>query len=312
MISLNLAKIRSFVSVAEHGSFRKAAESLHMSQPALSAHIRSLESALGMPLFHRTTRSVRLTTAGENFLARTRRAMAELDAGVTELRDQASLQRGRLAIGCVPTIASTVLPGVLLAFTRRHPGIAVQVLDVGAQELHHLVASREVDMAIGPRPDRSNDMDFRLIIRDHFVAVCPRDHTLASHSKVQLADLARYPFLVVTAGTNVRALLEHAFRQRGFDFRPAYELRNHYTLGGMVEAGLGITAMPSMSISMLRHPRLRAIRIVNPEIIREVGILERRDQIQTPALRAFGVALQAGFDRLRARRNVSVRGRKRL
>lgn len=308
MIYLNLTKIRSFVSVAEHGSFRKAAESINLSQPALSAHVRSLEAVLGMPLLHRTTRSVHLTTAGANFLARTRRAIAELEAGVMELQDQASLQRGRVVIGCVPTIASTVLPEVLVDFTRRYPGVAIRVLDVGAQELHRLVLNREVDIAIGPRPDRSEDLDFCSIARDHFVAVCSRDHILASHVEVRLADLAGYPFLVVATGTNVRGLLEQAFKQQGFEFRPAYEFMNHYTLGGMIQAGVGITAMPSMSISMLSYPLLKAIRIVEPEIVREVGLLQRRDQIQTPALHAFHSALAAGFKRLKKSVYAAPRG----
>ena len=297
MIYPNLTKIRSFVSVAEHASFRKAAENLHLSQPALSAHVRDLETLVGVSLFHRTTRSVQLTAEGSNFLARTKRALGELEAGLADLHDQASLQRGRVIAGCVPTIASRVLPTVLVAFTAKYPGITVRVVDVGARDLHQLVLNREVDFAIGPPPDHADDVVFKSILRDPFVCVCPRNHVLASRRKVRLATLASFPFLILASG-NVRTVLQKAFADKGFPLRPAYEVVHHYTLGAMVEAGLGITALPSISISMLNHSLLRTIRIVDPEITREVGVLHRRDQLPTPAVEAFLSVLGAGFKRL--------------
>lgn len=286
--------MRSFVAVAEHGSFRKAAETLHLSQPALSAHVRDLELLVGVPLFHRTTRSVQLTTEGANFLARARRAFAELEAGLGELRDQASLQRGRVVVGCVPTIASFVLPTVLVSFTKRFPAVAVRIVDVGADLLLKELLGRAVDIGIGPRPEAVDDVLFKTVVRDRFVAVCPREHPLASRRTVRLKDLASFPLLVLASG-DVRTTLQRAFEKHNYPFRPAYELVHHYTLGGMVEAGLGITALPSMTISMLSHPKLRKVKLVEPEITREVGVLQRRDHAHTPAVRAFLEALQGGL-----------------
>jgi DNA-binding transcriptional LysR family regulator len=287
MIYPNLIKIRSFLAVADHGGFRKAAENLNLSQPALSAHVRDLETALGVPLFHRTTRSVRLTNEGENFRVRAKRALDELEAGVLELQDQAALQRGRVVIACVPTLASYFLPPVLLTFGSKYPGIAVRILDENAQELYRRVLSREADFGIGPRPDREMDIAFQSIFHDRFVAVCSRNHPLASRREVRIKDLVRYPIFTLSHGANVRTILESAFARQGFTLEPAFELLNHYTMGGMVESGLGITALPSMAISMLSNPLLKTIRIIDPEVTREVGILHRRDQANSPAVDAF-------------------------
>lgn len=101
----NINKMRSFIAVAEHGSFRKAAETLNMSQPALSAHVRDLEDGIGVSLLSRTTRSVRLTREGEHFLVRSKRALYEIQSAVRELQDEAALRRGRITVACVPTIA---------------------------------------------------------------------------------------------------------------------------------------------------------------------------------------------------------------
>lgn len=291
MIYPPLSKIRTFAAVAAQGSFRKASEQLHLSQPALSTHIRDLEEALGIPLFHRTTRSVRLTAEGERFLVRARRALDEIESGIVELRDQAMLQRGRVVVACVPTIACHMLPKVLASFSRQYPGIEVKVRDEYAQVLARDVAERVADIGVGPFLERADDLDFLSLTVDRFVAVFPQNHPLGSNARVQLKELTKYPLLTLASGTNVRAILEQAFAENGMPFRPAYEVFNHYTLGGMVEEGLGVTILPSMALSMLSNPLLKTAMIVNPRIVREIGIIQRRDQAPTPAVTAFLQAL---------------------
>jgi LysR family carnitine catabolism transcriptional activator len=195
MIYPSLSKIRSFSAVAAHGSLRKAAEQLNLSQPALSAHIRDLEETLGVPLFYRTTRSVRLTLDGERFLVRARRVIDELDSAVGELRDQATLQCGRVVVACVTTISCHVLPKVLATFCQRYPGITVQVLDDAAQVLAQRVSDRTADIGIGPFPERAGDLQFTSLAHDRFVAVLPQYHPLCRAPKVRLRELLKYPLL---------------------------------------------------------------------------------------------------------------------
>ena len=291
MIYPALTKIRTFATVAAQGSFRKASEQLHLSQPALSTHIRDLEETLGVPLFHRTTRSVRLTAEGERFLGHAQRALDEIKSGIIESRDQAMLQRGRVIVACVPSVACHILPNVLPSFSKRHPGIEIQIHDGYAGDVVKLVGDRKADIGLGPFAGGIDDLNFHSLTHDRFVAVLPSNHALAANSKVQLKELIRYPLLTLATGTNVRALLEQALAKHDIPFRPALEVHHHYTLGGMVEAGLGITIVPSMAVSMLGHPPLKTADIVNPAISREVGIIQRRDQAATPAVKAFLRAL---------------------
>ncbi|AMN44380.1 LysR family transcriptional regulator [Rhodoplanes sp. Z2-YC6860] len=287
MIYPSFSKIRSFAAVAAHGSFRRASEHLHLSQPALSAHIRDLEETLGVPLFHRTTRSLRLTSDGERFLVRARRMIEEFEAGVVELQDQAKLQRGRIVVTCITTIACHVLPKVLATYCQRYPGIKVQVFDDPAPILLRRVADGTADIGIGPLSERAGDLQFQLITHDRFVAVFPHRHPLSHAPSVRLSELVKYPLLTLQPGTNVRAVLEQAFAKRGMAFEPAFEVRNHFTLSGMVEAGLGITILPSMAISMLSNPLLKTAVITNPGIARAVGIVQRRDHARAPLVDAF-------------------------
>jgi DNA-binding transcriptional LysR family regulator len=294
----NLTKIRSFIAVAEHASFRRASEDLGISQPALSTHVRDLESVLGVTLLSRTTRSVRLTAAGEHFLTRAKRAVSELQSAVLDLRDEVLLRRGRVTIACLPTIASSSLPAVLAAFTSQHPAVDVEVLDEVAGTLYQRVIDRQADLGIGPASPRKLDIEFTPIVDDHFMAVFRSDHPFARRKTVKLEDLTKYPFLTLAPHTNVRTILERAYADAGFALEPVHEFRHHYTLGGMVEAGLGITALPSMSLSILGHPRLMSARIVEPEVVRVIGVLRRRHEELSSAAAAFLKVVWAAFSTL--------------
>ena len=298
----SLNKIRSFISVAEHSSFRRASEDLLLSQPALSTHVRDLEAELGVVLLSRTTRSIRLTAAGEHFLIRAKRIVSELQSVMLELKDQAELRRGRVTIACLPTIASSSLPAVLATFARHHPGVHVEVLDEVADVLYQRVLSGEADVGIGPAQPHKQDLEFIAMVDDHFRAVFPSDHAFAGRKTVKLAELVKHPFLTLASHTNVRSILDRAFEDSGHVVDPKYVFCHHYTLGGMVEAGLGITALPSMSLSILGHPRLMSARIVEPQVTRVIGVLRRRNDVLSPAATAFLAAVWEVFRKVSPRR----------
>ncbi len=145
MIYPNAAKIHTFILVGEQGSFHKASEIIHLSQPAISAHVRDLEEFLGVPLLSRTTRSVKLTREGRIFLIRAKRALLDLQAVIHELRDEAELLSGRVTIACIPTIASSSLPAAIAAFQKKYPEIKVRVLDETSTAINKRVLNMEAD-----------------------------------------------------------------------------------------------------------------------------------------------------------------------
>lgn len=287
MMYLSLIKLRSFIAVGENLSFRAASEQINLSQPAVSAHVRDLEQELGVPLLTRTTRSVNLTPEGENFMIRARRALDELEAVVLDLKDLAALRRGRVRVGCVPTIAATLLPEVLANFSRRYPDIQIEVVDEAADMLYKRMLNSEIDLAISPVPPRQIDLVFDSLFHDHYVAVFPKDHPLAGRKSVKMADFVRYPFVLLASPNTVRMVLEEAFSKVGRVLEPVYEAHNLYTIGGMVEAGLGITALPAMAVPVVAHSGLISVPISNPKVTREVGALRRHDQSLSPAAAEF-------------------------
>jgi DNA-binding transcriptional LysR family regulator len=280
---ISLRTVKSFVTVADLGSFRKAAEELSVSQPSLSARVRELEDELGMRLLRRTTRQVRLTENGELFLARVRRTLEDFDSVIAAMKEQATIQRGRTIVACVPSIAANVLPSLLVGFAKENPGIAVRISDDRAEVIEHRVRRGEVDFAISSAGDRSSELEFDHIVDDAYFAVFPSDHPLAQRQTVTLKRFNQYPLVLMRPGLNMRQVLDEAAARAGVALRPAYEVYHHDTLTGIVAAGLGIGAMPRMTVSMVRHPRLAMARIVEPAIARSIGILKRRGEPLLPA-----------------------------
>ncbi|MDH7797066.1 MULTISPECIES: LysR family transcriptional regulator [unclassified Beijerinckia] len=287
MIYPSLNKLRTFVAVAQQGSFRKAAEQLHLSQPALSAHIRALEESLQVSLFHRTTRSVVLTNEGSRLLSGAQRAFDALDSVLLDLQEQVALLRGRITISCLPSIAYHVLPQAIAAFAKLHPDVDIRVFDELNASLVRRISNRDADFGIGPPPDEEADLHFTPLIKDPFYAVVASSHPLAFKKELTFKSLSKLPLLTLKKGTNIRHQLDQAFIRAGLDLKPTHESSHRAALSGLAEAGLGVALLPSMTIAMIDHPKLAKIKIVSPELYSEFGIVQRKDQAHGPAAAAF-------------------------
>lgn len=305
---ITLRRIRSFIAVAEFGGFGRAAGDLKISQPALSAHIAELESQLGVTLFRRTTRQVHITAFSERFLMRFKCTIGELETVILEINEEAAIQRGRVVATAVPSIAARLLPRILSRFAREHPGITVQICDDRAEVIERKVERTEVDFAIGPALGHETDLEFEHIVDDPFLAIFPKTHALARERSVRLARLIEHPLIAMRPGINMRSIMELAFSRAGLRLRPAHEVNHHDTLTGMVGAGLGVGAMPALTMSMVRQPGLAMARIVDPPIVRQIGIIKRRGEPLTPAAGLFADATREHLLALAAKSSFPAAG----
>jgi LysR family carnitine catabolism transcriptional activator len=280
-------KIKSFMLVAELRSFRRAAERIHISPPALSTHIRDLEAALGVPLLYRTTRSVELTDEGERLLERVRPLFASLSSVIDEFHEEANLLRGRLTIACLPSIVSKILLQPIKAITERHPAISIRILDLGYSSMVEAIQSGDADVGIGPVPDKDARFDITPLMKDGFVALVPAGHPLAKKNKVTLAQLAKFPIIGRKVGTSIRDALERAAAEMGIKLDISHELIYHHSVGCMVQANLGVTALPATSLPTLNFPGTVAVPIFAPNLVRTIGIIRRKGGGASPAVREF-------------------------
>lgn len=289
---ISLRRVRSFVAVARFGGFRRAAEELALSQPALSSHINEIESYLGVQLFQRTTRQVRLTAEGELFLRHAERAIAELKGVEAELRTRAAIQRGRVIVAVVPSIGARVLPGMLADFMSEHPAIEVQIYDDRAEVIESHVKRSEVDFAIGPNFSHASDLEFEHVVDDPFFAIFPTTHPLAEESVVTLHQLLRHPLIAMRSGLSMRQTLDAAAASIGERFDPKHVIYHHDTLIGLVQAGYGVGALPALALPPIRAPHLSTAIIVDPPVVRAIGLITRRDKALTPVAEHFADSMR--------------------
>ena len=299
--ALSLPRIRNFVAVAEERQFRRAAERVGLSQPALSAQLRELEEYLGAALLSRTTRSVNLTAEGEKFLVRARNILADLDSAVLEVRDHASLRRGRLSVAAIPSVASRLLPELVAAFMQRFPGIDVQMIELSSEGVERSVVNGNADVGIGPEPERNSELSFSRLLRDPFVGLVPKTSKLAQQKRVRLETLFDYPLIATIAGTSIRATLERAYREHGRSLRVAHAVVQHQTIVEMVGAGLGVALLPALSLG--ETPNVARLPVTHPQIARDIGVVQRKGEAASAAAREFADAMRqrVGMKRAAAR-----------
>lgn len=239
--------LRSFVAVAELSSFSRAAEELHLAQPAVSQQVRRLERELGAELLERSTRRVRLTEAGERLLPRARGILAEIARAEEEVRLLRSGLLGSVAVGFVGTATYDLLPRVARSVGERLPGVRLELY--GEQltpELFDGLLSGRLDIAVlrDPAPDPA--LDVRSLRQERLVAALPSGHPASDTATVSLADLRDDTFVTHPSGHRsvMYDAVMQACRQVGFQPREIVEVRETSTLVTFVAAGIGVALVP--------------------------------------------------------------------
>lgn len=278
---INFKLLYVFLAVAEHRSFRAAAETLNKSESAVSLQIRQLEDQVGLPLFHRTTRLVRLTREGATLHRAAQRSVAELDNGLSELRDAADLRSGILSIACVPTVAAARLPMALAAFQDRHPGVTIRLKELPGRELLECIRRFEVDVAIGPRLDDMADIQFEYVCADPICCLSARAYNLEATTTPEA--IIQHPIILNSNSAVLRADLDRHFAACGLQLRPSFDVQHVHTMTAMAAAGLGVGLLPEIALPRDIPPGLVVSRIADPGIWRDLGIITNRGQALSPA-----------------------------
>lgn len=291
-MNINLKLLHTFLLVAEHCSFRRAAEESNRSQSAVSMQVRQLELQLGVPLFHRTTRTVQLTREGEMLLNSARKAVFELEAGLRKIREVVDLQRGHLSLACAPTIASTRLPEILNTFQKSFPSVTADIRELASDEMLDAIRQQEVDFGIGPRAPNASEFQFHPIMVDEICALIPAHLGFAAAQSIAFAELAQLPLLVVTNSSAIQSLLDDAQHAAGVSLNIKYEVRQVQTQIAMAAAGLGAAIVPRIAVPAIPDPRLVAVPIVDPPLSREICIVTMRGQVLSPIATRLVAMLQ--------------------
>jgi len=306
-MNLDVQGLQAFTRIAALGTFQKAAGALFLSQSALSRRISKLEEDLGVRLLDRTTRRVRLTAVGRDFLPQARRLIEELETSFAGMREMAKHGSGQVALACVPTAAIHILPTVIREYSAKHPDNRIRILDVHANEVLQAVLRGEAEFGLTLSGADEPEIETEPLFDDPFVLACRKDHPLAKRRTVKWAELGEHRVITVGRLSGNRALLDFGLPSNLPQQRWTYEVQHSFWTGlGMVEAGIGVIAVPMLALSGRRNTGLVSRPLVEPKLTRTLAVIRRRGVTLSPAAQEFLTMLRKRW--AQPRREVRVRG----
>lgn len=238
-----LSSMKAFVILAESSSFNNAAKLLNITQPALTRRIKKMEEDLHVQLFERTTRKVTLTKAGKRLLPEARELIKKFDETLFNIRDMNAYHRGMVTLACIPTAVFYFLPLAIGKFNELYPNIKVRILEQGTNNCMESVLCNESDFGINMNNVTNSSIDFTPLVNEPFVLACRRDHPLAKKQLVEWQELVGYKMIGVRSSSGNRLLIEQQLADKPRKLDWFYEVRHLSTSLGLVEAGLGISAL---------------------------------------------------------------------
>lgn len=287
-----IRSIEAFLLLAETESFSLAARRFGLSQPAFSLAIQRLEDGMGVRLFRRTSRRVALSAEGEAFVPKAQALLRMWQTAFEEMSDLAAARRGRVAVAALPSVAASLLPGVMRRFAASHPEVRVEIHDVLHDEVLALVHSGRVDMGISVAPRRTDEASFAALLADKFVAILPRDHPLAERDRITWSALNREPMVSMTSTTSVRQLTDFTLAEMRQSARFVCEANHLATVACMVASGMGVSALPALCLPVILRPDLVWRPLEEPVAERGLGLISREAGELSVAARTFLGALR--------------------
>ena len=285
-MNLSPRQLRIFVALAGNLNFGRTAAQFNVTQPTLSKLVQEIEDELGVRLFERTTRVVRLTPIGQELLTTASRLVDVYEGGMLEFEAQVRRRARWLTLAALPSLGGVLIPEPIAILQREEPGLQLRVHDVVNDEAIDLLRTRRVDLVLAGVDARHQDFDYRELVREPYVMLCSakRPVKVGRHWSVQaLADL---PFIANAHGAGARRQIAAIFQREGYRFRPIIECRNLSSIANLVQAGCGVALLPVSGARLLRSAALKVVYFDGaPE--RSIGIITRRDEVLTPVATRF-------------------------
>ncbi|MEO0424382.1 MAG: LysR substrate-binding domain-containing protein [Pseudomonadota bacterium] len=284
---VTLRQLSIFASAAKHASLTRAAEELHLTQPAISMQVKQLEDSVGMPLFTRNGKHIKLTEAGEEMnryaLAITRK-VREIGQVMDDLK---GLRRGTLRVGTTTTVGMFATRAVA-AFYNRYPGVAVNLEVTNRRALLELLENREIDIVLMGYPPDDRNLDATSFLDNPLAVVAPYEHPLRDRKAVNLRELADEPFLLREPGSGTRTTIEGLMEAKNVSLKSALTMTSNEAIKQAVEAGLGIAIVSEHTIGLeLEAKRLCKLPVRGFPVLRSWSVVHPADTRLSAAASAF-------------------------
>ncbi len=287
MKDATVRQLQIFEAAARALSFSRAAQVLHLTQPAVSMQIRQLEHFAGVPLFERTGRRLRLTDAGDELVQHARGVLRALEDADEAFAAMKGLRGGRVRLALVST-AKYFAPRLIARFVQTHPGVQVRLQADNREAVVRTLAANDVDLALMGRPPGDIDVEAKPFADHPLVVIAPPDHPLARRRQVPIEALASETFLVREMGSGTRTAMERFFQERGIPLRVGMEMPSNETIKQAVMAGLGLSFISLHTIAL--ELSARALAVIHAQglpVMRQWMVVHRSERRLAPAATAF-------------------------
>lgn len=292
MHAITVRHLRAALAVGRHYSFKRAAEELHVTQPALSLSVADLEQHLGLRLFDRTSRVVSATALGADFLREASSVMQDFDRLIASTIDVARSNRGRVVVSCPSSVAGRLMPSVVAASAERYPQIDVAVRDESVTDTLRSVEAGECDFGVTVRP---RELSSRLVasdlLEDPYHVVLLRSDPLAGRDALSWDDLDGAVHVAFTPTSGSQDIVEREARRRGVSFSKVHSVSQLATATAMLEEGVGLSILPRLALPHPAHPMLAAMPLREPGLSRRIVFVQRKARSLSPAAERFRALL---------------------
>jgi len=286
-MNFTLRQLRAFLALARTGSFTLAAESLYITQSALSGLIKDLEQTLGAKLVDRSTRKVYLSDTGERLYPMLEAAVNDLDDVMRRAIDPQTLQSGLVRVAASQLLASTLLPQLIAEYQKQHPTSRVKLVDAPVEDVMARVFSGEVELGIGPEREPNSDITSSRLFDGPFMAVFPPDHPLEKFKRLRWSQLGSHPVITLQGQFTERLIQDLRKHDPNVNFSPATEVAYMATALSMVKAGMGVALCIPYAASLVELYGLQMKPIDQPQVHRSFEVFTRRGRSLSPSAQAF-------------------------
>ncbi|KPK59796.1 MAG: transcriptional regulator [Gammaproteobacteria bacterium SG8_31] len=291
---LTLRQLEIFAQAARHSSLTRAAEHLHLSQPAVSMQIKQLEDAVGMPLFDRVGKGLRLTEAGRELERYSREINAKVDEIGQVMDEIRGLKRGALNIAVATTVSQYAIQAVA-GFHKLYPGIRVSLDVTNRKSLLNQLEAHEADIVLMGFPPKKRQLEAVPFMDNPLVVIAAPDHRLAGRKTIKLTEIAGETFLLREPGSGTRQAIERYLRDKGVTLSTTLFMSGNEAIKHAVEAGLGLAIVSRHTIALeLKTGRLCELPVRGFPLVRQWFIVRPTTRRYSAAARAFSDFIVSG------------------
>lgn len=286
-MNVSLRQLRVFEAVARQLSYTRAAEKLHLSQPAVSMQVRQLEEVVGLPLFEKLGKQINLTEVGRELYHTSRsinRALQDMEEVIESLK---GVSRGRLSIAVASTV-NYFAPRLLAAFHQRYPGIGLKLDVTNREQLLRLLEANAVDLVLMGQPPDAVDLESEVFMDNPLVVVAPPEHPLAGERGIALERLTTEVFVMREPGSGTRQAMERFFAEHRISIRHGMQMTRNEAIKQAVRAGLGLSVVSMHTIELeLATRKLVVLDVEGFPVQRPWHLVYRRGKRLSPSTQAF-------------------------